>query len=85
MPNPRPAYPPEVKAEAVRLATAPGNTLTGTVRDLGVSLESLRKWIRQVRSKPGCLTPVISWARCGGATFRRAYPSCPSAVSECAP
>lgn len=46
MPN-RPAYPAEFKAEAVRLATAPGNTLSGTARDLGISLESLRKWIRQ--------------------------------------
>jgi transposase len=47
MPNPRPPYPPEFRAEAVRPATAPGNTLTGTARDLGVSLESLRTWVRQ--------------------------------------
>lgn len=52
MPN-RPAYPAEFKAEAVRLATAPGNTLTGTARDLGVSLESLRKWIRQAAVDAG--------------------------------
>lgn len=52
MPN-RPAYPAEFKAEAVRLATAPGNTLTGTARDLGVSLESLRKWIRQAAVDTG--------------------------------
>lgn len=51
MPN-KPAYPAEFKAEAVRLATAPGNTLTGTARDLGISLESLRKWIRQAALAP---------------------------------
>ncbi len=41
-----PPYTPEFRAEAVRLAQERGN-LTATAKDLGVSLESLRKWIRQ--------------------------------------
>ena len=52
MPNPKPPYPPEFRSEAVRLATAPGNTLTGTARDLGVGLESLRKWVDRPTSTP---------------------------------
>jgi len=46
VPNSRPAYPPEFRAEAVRLAQERGN-LTQTAKDLGISLETLRKWIRQ--------------------------------------
>jgi transposase len=46
VPNSRPAYPPEFRAEAVRLAKERGN-LTQTAKDLGISLESLRNWIRQ--------------------------------------
>jgi len=53
MPRPRPPYPPEFRAEAIRLATAPGNTLSGVARDLGVSLETLRKWIRQAEVDAG--------------------------------
>ena len=43
----RPPYPPEFKAEAIRLAREPGATISGVARDLGVSFESLRHWIRQ--------------------------------------
>ena len=43
----RPPYSAEFKAEAVRLAREPGNTLTGVAKDLGIALESLRHWIRQ--------------------------------------
>ena len=71
MPNPRPAYPPEFKAEAVRLATAPGNTLTGTARDLGVSLESLRKWIRQADVDAGRRDGLTSEERAEVTRLRR--------------
>ena len=47
MPNPKPPYPPEFRAEAVRLARQPGHTIRGVARDLGVSNETLRLWIRQ--------------------------------------
>jgi transposase len=47
VPKTRPPYPPEFRAEAVRLARQEGNTISGVARDLGVSFESLRHWIRQ--------------------------------------
>ena len=47
MPNPRPPYPPEFRAEAVRLAHQPGTTIRQVARDLGIANESLRLWIRQ--------------------------------------
>ena len=47
MPNPKPPYPPEFRAEAVRLARAPGNSIRQVARDLGVSNESLRRWVIQ--------------------------------------
>jgi transposase len=45
MPNSKPPYPPEFRAEAVRLALVPGNTIRQVARDLGVANESLRRWI----------------------------------------
>jgi transposase len=53
MPNPKPPYPPEFRAEAVRLARQPGQTIRGVARDLGVSNETLRLWIRQARIDRG--------------------------------
>ena len=47
MPRGRPAYPPEFRAEAVRLATEPGNSLREVARDLDISYESLRRWVIQ--------------------------------------
>jgi transposase len=40
------AYPREFRTEAVRLARERGN-MTATAKDLGISLESLRKWVHQ--------------------------------------
>lgn len=53
MPNPKPPYPPEFRAEAIRLARQPGQTIRGVARDLGVSNETLRLWIRQARIDRG--------------------------------
>jgi transposase len=47
MPNPKPPYPPEFRAEAVRLARQPGHSVRGLAKDLGISNETLRLWIRQ--------------------------------------
>lgn len=47
MPNPKPPYPPEFRAEAVRLAREPGHSIRRVAKDLGVSNESLRRWVLQ--------------------------------------
>jgi transposase-like protein len=42
----RPSYTPEFKAEAVRLARTTSAPLTAIARDLGVSIWSLRTWMK---------------------------------------
>lgn len=49
-------YPPEFRAEAVRLATTPGNSQRGVARDLGVNPVTLRYWITE--SRPPAPAPV---------------------------
>ncbi len=43
----RPPYPPEFRTEAIRLARQDGTTVSGVARDLGVSVETLRIWLKQ--------------------------------------
>jgi hypothetical protein len=40
-------YPPEFRADAVRLVGHDGRTISGVAKDLGVSTGSLRNWIRK--------------------------------------
>lgn len=47
MPRSRPPYPPEFREEAVRLARESGKPAAQIARDLGVSYESLRHWVKQ--------------------------------------
>lgn len=47
MPMPKPPYPPEFRAEAVRLVKESGKKMVEVARDLGVSVESLRHWVKQ--------------------------------------
>ena len=44
-----PRYTPEFKAEAVRLARTSSAPLTTVARDLGVSIWSLRVWVKAAR------------------------------------
>lgn len=53
MPNPKPPYPPEFRAEAVRLARSPGHSVVQVARDLGIANESLRRWILQTAVDAG--------------------------------
>ena len=46
-------YPPEFRREAVALYRRGGGTLRDVARDLGVSSESLRLWVRQARADAG--------------------------------
>ena len=47
MPNTKPPYPAEFKLEAVRLVKEGGRRISDVARDLGVTGESIRNWIRQ--------------------------------------
>ena len=45
MPRSRPPYPPEFRAEAVRLVRASGEPIAKIGRELGVSVQTLRNWV----------------------------------------
>src|ERR671933_368994 len=47
MPRTRPLYPPEFKAEAVKLARSSEKPLSELARDLGVSTGTLHNWLKQ--------------------------------------
>jgi transposase len=47
VPRTRPPYPPEFRAEAVRLIRSSGKPPSEISKDLGVSEQSLRVWIKQ--------------------------------------
>ena len=47
MPRTRPAYPPEFKAEALKLARSSEKPLSELARDLGVSTGTLHNWLKQ--------------------------------------
>jgi transposase len=71
MPNPKPPYPAEFRAEAVRLARQPGHTIRGVARDLGVSNETLRLWIRQAAIDHGQAAGLTTDERAELAHLRR--------------
>jgi transposase len=48
----RPPYPQEFRENAVRLVRE-GGTISGIARDLDVSVESLRAWVRQAEVDEG--------------------------------
>ena len=61
MPRTHPPYPPEFRAEAVRLARSGEQPIPALAADLGVSSEALRHWLRQAdadagRGQPGDLS-----------------------------
>ncbi len=49
----RPPYAPEYRTEAVRLVKIGGKSMLQISRDLGVSYETLRKWVRQAEIDGG--------------------------------
>ncbi len=61
MPRTHRPYPPEFRAEAVRLARSNDKSIPALAADLGVSSEALRHWLRREaidagRGQPGELT-----------------------------
>ena len=54
MPGATPRYPPEFKREAVRLIrSSPDRSLAQIARELGVSDNSLRNWVKQTEIDQG--------------------------------
>ena len=53
MPKTRPPYPPEFRAEAVRLVCAGDTSLAQVARDLGVSNWTLRLWVKRAQIDAG--------------------------------
>ncbi len=53
MPRTRPPYPPAFRAEAVRLIRSGQKPLSEISKDLGVSDQTLRNWVRQVEVDEG--------------------------------
>ena len=47
MPRSRPPYPPEFRAEAIRLAKTSGEPISRIAKDLGISDQTLRNWVNQ--------------------------------------
>ncbi len=47
MPKSHPPYPPEFRAEAVRLVRSGGRDPEQLARDLGCSAQAIRNWVRQ--------------------------------------
>lgn len=53
MPGTRPPYSKEFKEKAVQLVGESGKTITEVAKDLGVSSESLRNWVRKHEIEEG--------------------------------
>ncbi len=53
MPRTKPAYPPEFKAEAVRLVGSSDRSLARLAKDLGVADQTLRNWVQHAEIGDG--------------------------------
>jgi transposase len=63
-------YPPEFKAEAVKLARTSGKSLRQVALDLGISNETLGVWVREDQER-GVATPLAADERAELAELRR--------------
>jgi transposase len=53
MPPTRPQYPPEFRAEAIRLVREGGRTPQQLAKDLGCTSETIRNWLKQAERDEG--------------------------------
>jgi transposase-like protein len=74
MPPTKPPYPPEFRREAVQLARSGECSIAQVARDLGVSDQTLRNWIKQADVDAGRRGGLSSEEREGG---RRQSPGLP--------
>ena len=63
MPRSKPAYPPEFKAEAVRLVGSSDRSLSRLAKDLGVADQTLRNWVRRAEIDDGVRDGLASSER----------------------
>lgn len=56
-------YPPEFRAEAVRLHRMSGRSLRETAHEISVSVEALRRWVRQAEIDEGKAAGLTSEER----------------------
>jgi len=66
-----PAYPPEFKAEAIRLVHSSEKSIPTLAKDLGVSDPTLRNWVRQAEIDTGTRAGLTSSEREELARLRR--------------
>jgi transposase len=53
VPTPRPQYPAEFRAEAIRLVREGGRTPQQLAKDLGCTAETIRNWLKQAERDEG--------------------------------
>jgi transposase len=53
VPGVKPQYPPEFKAEAIRIVHSSGRSISQVAKELGVSDNSLRNWVKQAEIDEG--------------------------------
>jgi transposase len=53
MPRTNPPYPPAFRTEAVRLVQSSGKSIPVIAKDLGISDQALRGWVRQTETDAG--------------------------------
>ena len=71
MPRGKPPYPAEFKADAVRLARQPGHSIRSVAQDLGIAIESLRRWMIQADIDAGVSSGLTSDERAELTRLRR--------------
>lgn len=64
-------FPPEFRAEAVRMFRASGRSLTSVARELNISVESLSRWTRQAEIDEGKAEGLTSEERAELKRLRR--------------
>jgi transposase len=57
------AFPPEFRTEAVRLHSMSGRSIRATATEIGVSTETLARWVRQAKIDQGKAAGLTSEER----------------------